>query len=85
MATSLHIPTPLLTAIDRRADALNISRNRYIVRVLTESVSGGAGWSHGFFDLLSPLDREGSELVDDMVSAIKQHRRSKSPLRLKAK
>lgn len=85
MATSVHIPLPLLTAIDRRANAQNISRNRYIVRVLTESIRNGTGWSHGFFEVLSPLDREGAELIDDMVGAIKRHRKSKAAPVLKAK
>lgn len=85
MPTSIHIPTPLLVAINRRASALNISRNRYIVRVLTESVQGGSGWSQGFFELLRPLDRDGSEAIDDMLSAIARHRKSKKAPRLTKK
>ena len=45
MPTSVHIPKPLLVAVDRRARALKISRNRLIVQALEREVTEGSTWS----------------------------------------
>lgn len=39
MPTSVHIPKPLLVAIDRNARALNITRNRLIVTALEREIA----------------------------------------------
>ena len=57
MPTSVHIPKPLLVAVDRRARALKISRNRLIVQALEREVTEGTSWTPDFFDRL-----ESSEL-----------------------
>ena len=41
MATSIHIPKPLLAAVDRKARTLKISRNRLIVRALEKELTAG--------------------------------------------
>ena len=40
MPTSVHLPKPLLEAVDRRARALQISRNQLVVRALEREVGG---------------------------------------------
>lgn len=82
MPTSVHIPRPLLEAVDRRARALKISRNRLIVKALEQEVSGGPGWSPGFFDRLGEVDSATAAAVDEMVATIRAGRRSKEPRRL---
>ena len=53
MPTSVHIPKPLLLQVDRKARALQISRNRLIVRALEREVTPGSDWSPGFFAKLA--------------------------------
>lgn len=82
MATSVHIPKPLLMAVDRRARALKISRNKLIVQALEREVTAGADWPEGFFEALGKKDPELVQAVDEMAAAIRSSRRSKGPVRL---
>ncbi len=82
MATTVHLPKPLLAAADRRARALRISRNRLIVQALERELSGAADWSPAFLDRLRAVDQDTKQAVDDMLSAIYAGRRSKSAPRL---
>lgn len=82
MATSVHIPKDLLEAVDRRARALKISRNKVIVRALERELTAGADWPAGFFDALDESDPELADAVDEMLDAIKANRRSKGPTKL---
>ncbi|HTQ80179.1 MAG TPA: ribbon-helix-helix protein, CopG family [Thermoanaerobaculia bacterium] len=82
MPTSVHIPKPLLDAVDRKAKALKVSRNRLIVRALEREVSGGADWSPGFFEQLAAVDAETVEAVDDLLASIRRARTAKPPRRL---
>ena len=79
MATSVHIPKPLLEAVDRRAHALGISRNRLIVKALEREPAEDAEWSAGFFERLRAVDRATATAVDDMLAAVRAQRRSKQP------
>ncbi len=82
MPTSVHIPKPLLQAVDRRARALKISRNRLIVKALEREVSGGPGWSPEFFERLRDADDSTAAAVDEMLASVRAARRSKEPRRL---
>ena len=82
MATSIHLPQPLLEAVDRRARALRISRNRLIVRALEREIEAGADWSLEFFARLGAADAATVDAVDDMLTAIRSSRRSKRPVKL---
>jgi hypothetical protein len=82
MATTVHIPRPLLDAVDRKARALQISRNRLIVRALEREVTTGSDWSPGFFAQLTPADKELASAIDEAMTAIRSGRRSKRPPRL---
>jgi hypothetical protein len=79
MPTTVHIPAALLNSVDRRAQALGVSRNRLIVRALEEAVSERSSWTPEFLDRLRNVDRETSDAVDDLQAAVKQARRSKQP------
>ncbi len=82
MPTSVHIPKALLVAVDRKARALKISRNRLIVQALEREVLEGATWSSDFFSRLESPEPGLEPAVDDMLTAIQKQRRSKKPVRL---
>ncbi len=79
MPTSIHIPQPLLEAVDRKARALRMSRNRLIVRALERELAPGADWSPGFFAQLEAVDAEMVSAVNDLLAAVLQARSSKPP------
>jgi len=74
MATSVHIPKPLLIAVDRRARALRISRNRLIVQALQRELTAG------FFERLASPEPAVQVAADEMLRAIQGQRRSKKPV-----
>jgi predicted transcriptional regulator len=82
MATTVHIPDPLLKSVDRRAKALGISRNRLVIRALEQAVSEREGWSPEFLQRLRDVDRETSAAVDELLATVTQARRSKKPREL---
>jgi hypothetical protein len=82
MATSIHIPQPLLEAVDRRARALKMSRNRLILRALERELTPGSDWSPGFFEQLSTTDSETVAAVDELLASVRGARTSKPPRRL---
>lgn len=82
MPTSVHIPAALLDAVDRRAHALKVSRNRLIVRALQREVSEPSGWSPEFLDRLRNVEPETAAAVDDLLVAVRDARRSKRPREL---
>jgi hypothetical protein len=79
MPTTVHIPDPLLKAVDRRAKALGISRNRLVVRALEQAVRERSGWTPEFLERLRRVDSETSAAADELLTAVKQARRSKEP------
>lgn len=75
----MHIPGRLLAAVDRRAKALKVNRNRLIVRALEREVLETAAWSPEFLDALRDVDAETAGSVDDLLEEVRQRRRSKTP------
>lgn len=82
MPTSIHLPKPLLEAVDRRAKALRISRSRLIVRSLERELGAGGDWSPGFFERLAEPDAELVAGVDELLEHVARTRRSKAPPKL---
>jgi hypothetical protein len=82
MPTSVHIPKPLLEAVDRRARALGVSRDHLIVRALEREMNQATEWSPGFFERLVEVDEATSNAVDELMTAVRTGRRSKEPPRL---
>jgi predicted transcriptional regulator len=82
MPTSVHIPRLLLVAVDRRARALKISRNRLIVQALEREVTEGSNWSPDFFARLKATEAGVEDAADEMLKAIQARRRSKKPVQL---
>ena len=82
MATTVHVPPALLAAVDRRARALDVSRNRLIIRALERELREGADWSPGFFDRVADVDADTAAAVDELDAVIRRGRRSKPAPRL---
>ena len=82
MPTSVHIPRSLLDAVDRKARALHMSRNRFIIAALERELVNGATWSPGFFERLADVDTGTVASVDKLLVAVTSARRSKRPVRL---
>jgi len=82
MPTSVHIPPLLLARADRRAQALNISRNRLIVNALEHELAEESSWSPGFIASLREVDQSTASAVNEMMKVIRKARRSKGPPRL---
>lgn len=82
MPTTVHIPKPLLAAVDRQARALRISRNRLIVEALERQLVAAAEWSPRFLDELRAVDVDTAAAVDAVLDTVTAARRSKAPPRL---
>ena len=82
MATSVHIPKPLLVAVDRKARSLKISRNKLIIRALQREVTLGVAWSPGFLEQLAAEEPGIEAAADQMLQGIRNQRRSKKPVTL---
>lgn len=83
MPTTVHIPPRLLAALDRRAKALRVSRNRLVVRSVERELSDRSAWPKEFLARLRDTDAADASTVDDLVGCVKAARRSKAPVRLK--
>lgn len=77
MPTSVHLPKPLLDALDRRAKAMHVSRNRLIILALERELRDRTDWSPGFFDRLAEPGPEVAAAVDEMLAHVRGARRSK--------
>jgi predicted transcriptional regulator len=75
--TTVHIPDRLLAAVDRRARALRVSRNRLIVRALEREVVDTCAWSPGFLETLRGVTPDAAAGADEMLDAIRKRRASK--------
>jgi hypothetical protein len=82
MPTSVHLPQDLLAAVDRRARALNISRNQLVVRALEREIRGDGDFTPGFFEALLPADAELRDDVDELLRQVRKSRHSKPARRL---
>jgi len=79
MPTSVHIPPRLLTALDKKAKTLRVSRNSLIVQAIERDLGGTQGWPPGFFESLAHVDDDLRATIDDTMAAVKKSRRSKRP------
>jgi metal-responsive CopG/Arc/MetJ family transcriptional regulator len=82
MATSVHLPKPLLDAVDRRARALKISRNRLIVKALERELANTSEWSSEFFQALETVDSDTRDAMDELLEEVRARRTSKGPPKL---
>ena len=81
MSTTIHLRAELLTAVDRQARDLDISRNRYIIRALERALTAETEWSAGFVDELAAarVDAEGRRALVELTAAVAARRTRKEP------
>ena len=81
MSTTIHLSGDLLSAVDRRAKDLQLTRNRYIVRALERSLRSETEWSPAFVEELRAArnDQEDQQALSEMRAAIQANRSSKGP------
>lgn len=79
MATTVHIPAKLLHALDRKAKALRVSRNRLIVRAVEQELSDQSAWPADFLAALRSVNEDDAAAVDGLVRQVIDTRRSKAP------
>lgn len=84
MTITIHLSDDLLAAVDRRAQDLRLTRNRYIVEALERSLQSDTAWSPAFVEELrvAGQDRELSRILAEMRTAINANRTGKGPLAL---
>lgn len=84
MPTTIHVPDALLSAVDRHARELGMSRNRFIVRALERAIEEETSWSPAFLEELEKArkDRDSHETVERMAKEIAARRTRKKPPRL---
>lgn len=81
MSTSIHLPPDLLQSVDHRARELGMSRNRYVIRALEQSLETEARWSARFVEELAVArsDDEGRQALEELATAIAGNRTRKAP------
>ena len=84
MPTTIHLPDPVLAAIDESARAQGISRSRYIARALQKTLAAERSWRPEVLRAFQPgpTDDEDREAVEEMLSIIAAGRTRKAPLDL---
>jgi hypothetical protein len=83
MATSIHVPAPLLKAVDREAKRRSVSRSKFIVRALEQALAAeNDDWPADFFERLATVGPDVGPAVDEMMRAIRSSRTGKKPPRL---
>ncbi len=81
MSTTVHLPTDLLASVDRQAQALAMSRNRYIIRALERALATETGWSTEFVEELASAraDVEGRRALGELRTVVAASRTRKGP------
>ena len=77
MPTSVHLPKPILAAIDRRAKALRISRSKLILRAIERELGQDSDWPPGFFERLADVPPEIAAGEEEFLQSIRKSRQSK--------
>jgi len=78
-STTVHFPDDILDAIDARARAEGLSRNRFITRALRRALDATETWPPGFLATLRESPAAGdAEAVERMLAAILARRSSKT-------
>lgn len=74
MPTSVHIPLALLAEVDKKAQALKISRNRFIIQALERETKVASDWSPKFFAILESNEPDVAQAVDQMLDCARHGR-----------
>ena len=78
--TSVRLPDDLVEALDRRAEALGLTRSQLIVRAVEKAIAESSEWSPKFLDAIGSPRDELNNAVDELMDAITSRRsRSEAP------
>lgn len=82
--TTIHLPDPLLAAVDESARAQGISRSRYIARAVQQTLDAERSWRPEVLRAFEPgpTDDEDREAVEEMLAIIAAGRTRKAPVDL---
>jgi hypothetical protein len=75
--TSVRLPAGLLDALDRRAEALGLTRSQLIVQAVEQALEEYSAWSPKFLKVIGTPRPELEEAVDGMMEAIRARRSRK--------
>ncbi|MBX3172728.1 MAG: ribbon-helix-helix protein, CopG family [Candidatus Eremiobacteraeota bacterium] len=82
-STTIHIPPPLLAALDAKARARGVSRNRLIVQTLEKSLHETQDWDQDFLARLRrPVGAAMARELDKMMESIASTRTRKPAVEL---
>lgn len=81
MATTIHLPSELLTLVDRRAEERGISRNLYIRKALERVVAEEQEWSPSFLAELrkTSVDLAMQDILEPIATPI-EHGSGQRPM-----
>ena len=78
MATTIHIPDPLLERVDTRAKTLGISRNRLILEALEEKVGARDEWAPELVQMLGArVSATAGKELEGSLSVVRRRRSSR--------
>jgi metal-responsive CopG/Arc/MetJ family transcriptional regulator len=78
VATTVHIPEPVLRRVDRRAKALGVSRNRVILDALEASLQPRDEWSPELVRMLAqPLSGAAADAFEESLAIVQARRVSR--------
>jgi hypothetical protein len=76
--TTVHVPADLLERVDTRAKALGVSRNRFIVKALEESLGVRDAWPAELVRMLKrPIAARASSDLEDSLTVVRRRRASR--------
>jgi predicted transcriptional regulator len=78
--TSVRLPDDLIEALDRRAEALGVTRSQLIIRAVEKAIADSTEWSPKFLDAIGSPREELGAVVDELMGTIARRRsRSEAP------
>lgn len=72
--TSIRLPEEILRALDRRAEALGVTRSQVILQAVEQALEEDSAWSPVFLKAIGTQRPELDEAADEMMKAIRSHR-----------
>jgi predicted transcriptional regulator len=81
VATTIHIPDPLLERVDTRAKTLGISRNRLILEALEEKVGARDEWTPELVHMLAePVSSTAGKELEDSLAVVRRRRSNRKKM-----
>jgi metal-responsive CopG/Arc/MetJ family transcriptional regulator len=72
--TSIRLPEEILAALDRRAEALGLTRSQLILQAVEQALEDESAWSPAFLKAIGTQRPELDDAADEMMKAIRSNR-----------